>query len=70
MKKANVVVFIAVLLLSAGVMPAAEPKKDAKGNFPRSKILTYDGVHMLPTGNDLIAQYVSKGILDALQAAR
>ena len=45
-------------------------KKDAKGNFPRSKILTYDGVHMLPAGNDLIAQYVSKGILDALKAAR
>ena len=44
--------------------------KDAKGNFPRSKILTYDGVHMLPAGNDLLAHYVSKGIIEALEGAR
>ncbi len=45
-------------------------KKDAKGKFPRSKILTYDGVHMLPAGNNLIAEHVSKGIVKALKTAR
>jgi|GEM_PF-1187263 len=42
-------------------------KKDAKGRFPRSKILTYDGVHMLPAGNKLIAQCVSRGIVESLK---
>ena len=41
-------------------------KKGADGQFPRKGVLTYDGVHMLPAGNDLLADQLSRGIVKAL----
>jgi len=41
-------------------------KKGADGQFPRKGLLTYDGVHMLPAGNDLLADQLSRGIIKAL----
>jgi isoamyl acetate esterase len=41
--------------------------KDAGGQFKPDKILTYDGVHMLPAGNDLLAEHISLGIVEALK---
>jgi len=41
--------------------------KDGQGEYPRSKILTYDGVHMAPAGNELLADLMSGGIVKALQ---
>ncbi len=41
--------------------------KDTKGQYQANKILTYDGVHMLPSGNDLLADHISRGIVAALK---
>ena len=41
--------------------------KDANGQYKADKILTYDGVHMLPAGNDLLADRISRGIVLALK---
>jgi len=44
--------------------------KDEKGQHKRSGILTYDGVHMLPAGNNLLADHISRGIVRALKAEK
>jgi lysophospholipase L1-like esterase len=41
--------------------------KDANGQYKADKILTYDGVHMLPAGNDLLADRISRGIAATLK---
>jgi lysophospholipase L1-like esterase len=41
--------------------------KDASGHYQANKILTYDGVHMLPAGNDLAADFISRGVVAALK---
>ena len=41
--------------------------KDAKGQYPRQGILTYDGVHLSAKGNELVADLISQGICKALQ---
>ena len=41
--------------------------KDANGQYQADKILTYDGVHMLLAGNDLLADRISRGISVAMK---
>jgi lysophospholipase L1-like esterase len=40
--------------------------KDAKGQYPRQGILTYDGVHLSAKGNELVADLIAQGICAAL----
>ena len=40
--------------------------KDAKGQYPRQGILTYDGVHLSARGNELVADLIAQGICEAL----
>lgn len=47
-------------------LKANNTAKDAKGQYPRQGILTYDGVHLSAKGNDLVADHISQGICEAL----
>ena len=39
----------------------------ADGAYKRKGVLTYDGVHLLPAGNALLADHLSRGITAALR---
>jgi len=44
----------------------ANNTKGADGQYKTKGVLTYDGVHMLPAGNNLLADQLSRGIVKAL----